>query len=185
MSRQAARPSLPSPQQHNTNETHSLVCLAHLRAVFHTDLKYDRDPSQLAATVRDFRFRADKNASHLLLSSVENCLDFLEEPANTGFTYYVRQNASLWGLSSVIWAFESAVFLNGLVERAKHLVAMAWSSVHDDVDLPDEVESDSLTRLTLGFWGRLLGALEAKPFALRLGAALDVLASFHDLPQRA
>ncbi|CCF33532.1 hypothetical protein CH063_05700, partial [Colletotrichum higginsianum] len=74
---------------------------------------------------------------------------------------------------------------DGLVERAKHLVAMAWSSVHDDVNSPDEVESDSLPRLTLGFWGRLLGALEAKPFALRLGAALGVLASFHDLPQRA
>ncbi|WQF75398.1 hypothetical protein CDEST_00412 [Colletotrichum destructivum] len=199
MSRQASRSWLPSPQQHNTHETHSLVCLAHLRAVFHTDLKYDRDPSQLAVTLRDFRFRADENASHLLLSSVENCLEFLEEPANTGFTYYVRQNASLWGLSSVIWAFESAVFLSkwldqyrigtspvqdGLVERAKHLVTMAWSSVHDDVNLPDEVESDSLPRLTLGFWGRLLGALEAKPFALRLGAALDVLASSHDLPPR-
>ncbi|OHW91203.1 hypothetical protein CSPAE12_10194 [Colletotrichum incanum] len=67
-----------------------------------------------------------------------------------------------------------------MVERAKHLLAMALSSLYDASELSNVVDVDNLPRLPLQFWGQVLKELKTKPFAVRLGKALDILTQFCD-----
>ncbi|KZL77185.1 hypothetical protein CT0861_06867 [Colletotrichum tofieldiae] len=177
------------------HETHKLVCLTYIRAVSPTDLTYRENSSQLADALEKPHFEVNEHSSQSLLLAVNHCLDFLEEPANTGFAYYIHHYASAWGFEIAIWTFESAVFMSKwldhcmigkssthdlLIERAKNLLVMAFSSLQDAFELSNGVDVDNLPRLTLQFWGQVLSELKTKPFAMRLGKALDILAQFRD-----
>lgn len=52
-----------------------------------------------------------------LLCVVEDCVNMLEKPANTGIVFFVRHHASTWSLVSVISVFESAVLLSRWILR--------------------------------------------------------------------
>ncbi|EXF77011.1 hypothetical protein CFIO01_08713 [Colletotrichum fioriniae PJ7] len=89
-----------------------LACLLHLRAVCPLDLNYAADPSRLVASLKAIEPKIEEPLAGSLLQCIEHCLEFLEEPASTGLPHYVRQHASSWGMETVLWVFESAVFLS-------------------------------------------------------------------------
>lgn len=96
---------------------YSLAVLLHLRAVCPLDLNYAADPSQLVASLKAIEPKIKEPLAGSLLQCIEHCLEFLEEPASTGLPHYVRQHASSWGLETVLWVFESAVFLSKWLEK--------------------------------------------------------------------
>jgi hypothetical protein len=51
---------------------------------------------------------------------------------------------------------------------------MAWSSLDDVDDVPARLGFVALAQSVLRFWGRVLEALETKPFAKLLGRSLEI-----------
>lgn len=95
----------------------SLACLVHLRAICPLDVNYAADPSHLVASLKAIELKFEEPLSGSLRQCIEHCLEFLEEPSTTGLLHYVRQQASSWELETVLWAFESAVFLSKWLEK--------------------------------------------------------------------
>ncbi|KAK7453129.1 hypothetical protein Landi51_04124 [Colletotrichum acutatum] len=106
-----------SPTVCKAQSNYSFACLVHLRAVCPLDLNYATDPSQLVASLKAIKPKFEEQFSRSLLQCIEHCLELLEEPASTGLLHYVRQQASSWGLETVLWAFESAIFLSKWIQK--------------------------------------------------------------------
>lgn len=81
------------------------------------DLNYAADPSHLVTSLKAIEPEFEEPLSGSLRQCIEHCLEFLEEPSTAGLLHYVRQQASSWKLETVLWAFESAVFLSKWLEK--------------------------------------------------------------------
>ncbi|KAH6612176.1 hypothetical protein C7974DRAFT_407170 [Boeremia exigua] len=173
----------------------SLVHIENMRMCLSTSgssvgLFNTKDPVQLAETLQDYSLGSTVPMDSVL-PIVDVSIGMLESPANTGFAFFVRLEASRWALETVLSVFESALFLSQwvlqisgeeslceasrtLFERVQSAIAMAWSSLDDVGDVMTRGNSKSLAWSILTFWGRVLEALETKPFARLLGRTLAV-----------
>jgi hypothetical protein len=66
---------------------------------------------QLAEALQDYSLKFAPSTNSILLV-VDVSINILESPANTGFAFFVRLEASRWGFETVLSVFESAVFLS-------------------------------------------------------------------------
>lgn len=69
------------------------------------------DPVQLAEGLHDYSVDFSASLGSPLVA-VEASINILEHPANTGFAFFVRLHACMWGLETVVLVFESALFLS-------------------------------------------------------------------------
>lgn len=97
------------------DDTEVLLQLALTRAVLHTShiqvqTMYTPSPSKLPALAQD----GPGPYKALALSSwfdMNELARYLEEPANTGVTFFIRSQVSCWSLEKIITVFESMTIL--------------------------------------------------------------------------
>jgi hypothetical protein len=97
------------------NDTKVLLQLALTRAVLHTghvqvQTMYTLSPAKLPALTQD----GPGPYQALALSSwfdMNELACYLEEPANTGVTFFIRSQVSCWSLEKIMTVFESMTIL--------------------------------------------------------------------------
>ncbi|RYN34582.1 hypothetical protein AA0114_g11848 [Alternaria tenuissima] len=125
----------------------------------------------------------------VLLCDVGASVHLFEDPANTGFAFFLRYHANTWTLWNVLLIFESALFLCAWIKKAavessgnqacqviiedlRGALSMAWSSLDVSDGQPDFTNTKVLAKSVLLYWSRVLVSLSEKPFARTLGQAL-------------
>lgn len=125
-----------SRDQRLWTDARNLACLAKISALLTRDSSQEQilapaEPAKIAAKLDKMKF--DFNTSpDLLLSAVDDCMTFLQKPAETGLVFLMRTEVSTWGLETVITIFYSALFLSkwnlylshagSIVSRKSHLI---------------------------------------------------------------
>jgi hypothetical protein len=106
----------PNPDYDQLQDIESVIRIVNVRQYLSTsvngpELFGTKDPMQLAEALQDYSLGVAASTNSILLV-IDVSINILESPANTGFAFFVRLEASRWGLETVLLVFESAVFLS-------------------------------------------------------------------------
>ncbi|KAH7256034.1 hypothetical protein BKA59DRAFT_466831 [Fusarium tricinctum] len=174
------------------NDTKVLLQLALTRAVLHTghvqvQTMYTPSPAKLPALTQD----GPGPYQALALSSwfdMNELACYLEEPANTGVTFFIRSQVSCWSLEKIMTVFESMTILAswicylhdanvssqemGVFYNVRTLLQNASSSMEMMDDRIMSLGPKEVAIILLKFWGNIFMDTQNKPFAKQLGEKL-------------
>ena len=178
--------------QRQRQKTESLVHLESIRhwLVIDPAMYKTEEAAEMLPYLHDQQYVFPESLSDdVLLCDVGASVHLFEDPANTGFAFFLRHHANTWTLWNVLLIFESALFLcvwikkaavessgnqacQVIIEDLRGALSMAWSSLDVSDGQPDFTNTKVLAKSVLLYWSRVLVSLSEKPFARTLGQAL-------------
>jgi hypothetical protein len=178
--------------QRQRQKTESLVHLESIRhwLVIDSAMYKTEEAAEMLLYLHDQQYVFPESLSDdVLLCDVGASVHLFEDPANTGFAFFLRYHANTWTLWNVLLIFESALFLCAWIKKAavessgnqacqviiedlRGALSMAWSSLDVSDGQPDFTNTKVLAKSVLLYWSRVLVSLSEKPFAGTLGQAL-------------
>lgn len=104
------------PGHSQLQDIENLIHIVNLRGCLSTklipmEMFGTKSPVQLAEALQDYSVGYVASPKSTLLV-VDTSIRLLESPAHTGFAFFVRLEASKWGLEALLSVFESAIFLS-------------------------------------------------------------------------
>ncbi|KAJ0130968.1 hypothetical protein HZ326_25940 [Fusarium oxysporum f. sp. albedinis] len=113
--------------------------------------------------------------------SMTEMAHYLEEPANTGVTFFIRSQVSCWSFEKTMAVFESMIILASWISEmevfnnVRTLLQLASSSMEKMDDQIMHLGPRKFAAALLNFWGYVFGDAQNKPLTKQLGLPLGII----------
>ncbi|KAK2469231.1 hypothetical protein H9L39_19212 [Fusarium oxysporum f. sp. albedinis] len=163
-------------------DTEAMLQLALTRAALHSGRNqiqtlYTPSPAKVPTLTRGGSATPQALTVSSWLSMTEMA-HYLEEPANTGVTFFIRSQVSCWSFEKTMAVFESMIILASWISEmevfnnVRTLLQLASSSMEKMDDQIMHLGPRKFAAALLNFWGYVFGDAQNKPLTKQLGKKL-------------